>query len=198
MSNATVSANPTPIVRGRAGSPALVGALTGYAGFAMFVAAACGTYLAVRDKSEAGAFIAPKMRYNNYVAFMITLTLVLASVAAGWAVTSMRVGQRRWATSGFGLATFMNLAAANLLWFLVKDLDLGANGTVFEVIIYGLYIVAAAALVVGLAASLHGLLRTLSGQATASQPHYGVLSAWGQHLAAASWIAIYATIYLLK
>ena len=100
MSNATVSANSTPVIRGRAGSPALVGALTGYAGFAMFVAAACGTYLSVRDKAEAGTFVSPNMKFNNYTVFMITLTLVLASVAAGWAVTSMRVNQRRWSTVG--------------------------------------------------------------------------------------------------
>lgn len=199
MSNATVTANEaSPILRGRAGSPALVGALTAYAGVGMFVAAACGTYLSVRDKSDAGSFVAPKMLYNNYVAFMVTLTLVLASVAAGWAVTSMRVGQRRWSTSGFGIAAFMNLAAGNLLWFLVKDLRLGASGAVYEVILYGLFIVAAFTTLIGLAASLSGLFRTLSGQATASQPHYGVIAAWGQHLATASWVAVYATIYLLK
>ena len=203
MSNAAVtspiSANPTEVLRGRAGSPALVGALTGYAGFAMFVAAACSTYLGVRAKIGVGEmFVSPAMHFNNYVAVMITLTLLLASVAAGWAVTSMRVGQRRWSTSGFGLAMFLNLAAANLLWFLVKDLGFGASGTTYEVLLFGLFIVAGVALVIGFASSLSGLLRTLSGQATASQPHYGVLSAWGQHLAAASWVAIYATIYLLK
>lgn len=194
MSNATANA---PVLRGRAGSPALVGALCAYAGVAMFVTAACGTYLSVRN-SAGGEFVAPKMLFNNYVAFMTLITFALASVAAGWAVTAMRVGQRRWTTSGFGLAVFLNLAAANLLWFLVKSLGLGAFGTTYEVILYALFIVAAVTTAIGFVASLSGLLRGLGGQATAAQPHYGVLAAWGQHLAGASWLAIYACIYLLK
>lgn len=197
MANVTANVDAPVVLRGRAGSPALVGALSAYAGVAMFVTAACGTYLAVRAKSG-GAFVAPKMLFNNYVAVMITITFGLASVAAGWAVTSMRVGHRRWTTSGFGLAVFMNLASANLIWYLVKSLGLGAGGATYEVILYGLFIIAAVTTAIGFAASLSGLLRALGGQATASQPHYGVLAAWGQHLAGASWLAIYATIYLLK
>lgn len=192
MSNVTA-----PVIRGRAGSPALVGALTAYAGVAMFVTAACATYLSVRNASGAD-FIEPKMLFNNYVAFMIVATFVLASMAAGWAVTSMRVGQRRWATSGFGLAVFLNAAGANLVWFIVKGLGLGASGSTYPVILYGLFIVVAVTTTIGFVASLSGLLRTLGGQASAAQPHYGVLAAWGQHLAGASWVAVYATIYLLK
>ena len=194
MSNATAS---QPVLRGRAGSPAMVGALTAYAGVAMFVTAACGTYLSVR-KDSGGDFVAPKMVFNNYVAFMVTMTFALASVAAGWALTSMRVGQRRWTTSGFGLAAFMDLAAANLLWYLVKNLGLPAFGSVYPVVLYGLFIVAGLTTVIGLLASVSGLLRTLGGQATVAQPHFGVLAAWGQHLAGLAWLAVYATIYLLK
>jgi heme/copper-type cytochrome/quinol oxidase subunit 3 len=195
MSNATAS--NIPVLRGRAGSPAMVGALTAYAGVAMFVTAACGTYLSVRNASG-GDFVAAKMPFNNYVAVMTTITFALASVAAGWALTSMRVGQRRWTTGGFGLAAFMDLAAANLIWYLVKTIGLGASGSVYPVILYGLFIVAGITTAIGVAASLSGLLRTLGGQATASQPHYGVLAAWGQHLAGAAWLAVFATIYLLK
>jgi heme/copper-type cytochrome/quinol oxidase subunit 3 len=198
MSTATANtATNAPVLRGRAGSPALVGALVTYTGVAMFVTAACGTYLSVRNASGSD-FVAKEMLFNNYVAFMATVTFALASVAAGWAVTSMRISQRRWTTSGFALAAFLNVAAANLIWFLAKSLGLGANGLVYPVILYGLFIVAALTTAIGFFASLSGFLRALGGQATASQPHYGVLAAWGQHLAGASWLAIYATIYLLK
>ena len=194
MSNATVN---VPVIKGRAGSPALVGALSAYAGVAMFVAGACGTYLNVRNKSG-GDFIAGKMVFNNYVAFVVLMTFALASVSAGWAVTAMRVGQRRWCTTGFGLAAFMNLAAANLLWHLVQNLGLGIEGTTYELIVYGLFMVAGITTAIGFVAAMSGMLRTLGGQASGHQPHYGVIAAWGQHLAGASWVAIYATIYLLK
>jgi heme/copper-type cytochrome/quinol oxidase subunit 3 len=185
------------MIRGRAGSPALTGAITAYAGVAMFMTALCGTYLSVRNSSGDGFL--DKAVFNNYVAFMVTVTFALASVASGWAVASMRIGHRRWSSSGFGLAAFLNLAAANLIWFIVKDLkfvSIGSPG--YGVIVYGLFIGAAVTTAIGFFASVSGLLRALGGQATAAQPHYGVLAMWGQHLAGAAWIAVYGCVYLLK
>lgn len=194
---ATSATTATPVATGRAGTPALVGMVCALAAGAMLTTTVCSAYLSVRNRSGRD-FVPAAMPFNNYVAVMITITMALASTAAGWAVVSMRTGNRRWASTGFGFAAFLGLAALNLLWFLGNDTKLSVDSSPYAVLFYGMLTVAGLALVFGLVSSVLGCLRVLGGQATADEPHYGLLSQWGQHLALASWIAIYATIYWLK
>jgi heme/copper-type cytochrome/quinol oxidase subunit 3 len=110
----------------------------------------------------------------------------------------MRLGNRRYASTGFGFAAFMGVAALNLIWFLGTDAKLPVDTGAYTVLFYALLATAVLVVVVGLVASLAGLARVLGGQATARQPQYALASAWGQHLALAAWLGIYATAYWLK
>jgi heme/copper-type cytochrome/quinol oxidase subunit 3 len=192
--SAGVNAETTP----RSGTPALVGTLCALAAAAMFTTAVTSSYLSVRNATGASEFVPVAMPFNNYVAVMIAVTLSLASMAAGWAVTSMRLGNRRYASTGFGFAAFMGIAALNLIWFLGTDAKLSVDTGAYTVLFYAMLATAVIMVVVGLASSLTGLARVLGGQATARQPQYALASAWGQHLALASWFAIYTTAYWLK
>ena len=187
--------NKTPA---RSGTPALVGTLCGVAGAAMFGAAITSSYLSVRNATGAAEFVPVEMPFNNYAAVMIAATLVLASIAAGWAVTSMRVNDRRYASIGFGFAAFMGVAALNMIWFLGVDAKLSVDTGAYTALFYAMLAAAVIMVFIGMVSSLIGLARVLGGQATARQPHYALASMWGQHAALAVWLAIYATLYWLK
>jgi heme/copper-type cytochrome/quinol oxidase subunit 3 len=182
----------------RSGTPALVGTLCALVAGAMFTTGVTSAYLSVRNATGASEFVPVAMPFNNYVAVMIASTLILASIAAGWAVTSMRLGNRRYASTGFGLAAFLGIATLNLIWFLGVDAKLSVDNGAYTVLFYAMLATAVIMVVIGLVSSLIGMARVLGGQATARQPHYALASAWGQHLALASWFAIYMTAYWLK
>lgn len=182
----------------RSGTPALVGTVCAVAAAAMFTTGVTSAYLSVRNATGASEFVPVAMPFNNYVAVTIAMTLSLASIAAGWAVTSMRLGNRRYASTGFGFAAFMGIAALNLIWFLGTDAELSVDTGAYTVLFYAMLATAAIMVVIGLVSSLTGLARVLGGQATARQPQYALASVWGQHLALVSWFAIYATAYWLK
>ena len=182
----------------RSGTPALVGTVCALAAGAMFTTGITSAYLSVRNATGAAEFVPVAMPFNNYVAVMIASTLILASIAAGWAVSSMRLGNRRYAYTGFGFAVFMGIAALNLIWFLGVDAKLAVDTGAYTVLFYAMLATAVIMVVGGIVSSLTGLARVLGGQATARQPQYALASAWGQHLALASWFAIYMTAYWLK
>jgi heme/copper-type cytochrome/quinol oxidase subunit 3 len=182
----------------RSGTPALVGTVCALAAGAMFTTAVTSSYLSVRNATGASEFVPVAMPFNNYAAVMIAITLSLASIAVGWAVTSMRLGNRRYASTGFGFSAFMGIAALNLIWFLGTDAKLPVDTGAYTVLFYAMLATAVIMVVGGLVSSLTGLARVLGGQATAKQPQYALASAWGQHLALISWFGIYATAYWLK
>ena len=182
----------------RSGTPALVGTVCALAAGAMFTTAIASAYLSVRNATGAADFVPVAMPFNNYAAVMIAVTLSLASIAAGWAVTSMRLGNRRYASTGFGFSVFMGIAALNLIWFLGTDAKVSVDGSSYAVVYYAMLATAVIMVVAGLVSSLTGLARVLGGQATPRQPHHALASAWGQHLALTSWFVIYATAYWLK
>jgi heme/copper-type cytochrome/quinol oxidase subunit 3 len=189
---------PPPSTTSRAGTPALVGTICAIVGGAMLTTGVCSAYLSVRNASGAD-FVPVTMPFNNYAAVMTLITLSLASVAIGWGTTSMKLSHRRWASTGFGLSAFLDLAALNMLWFIAQDAKLPAAGEgPYGVLFYALIIVAVVVVAIGLISSLTALARVLGGQATARQPHYARHALWLQHFALASYFAIYATIFWLK
>jgi heme/copper-type cytochrome/quinol oxidase subunit 3 len=197
MSSSALVAPPSNT--GRAGTPALVGTICALVAGAMLTAGVCTAYLSVRNASGKD-FVPATMPFNNYAAVMTFITLLLASVAVGWGTTSMKLSHRRWASSGFGLAAFLDLAALNMLWFIAQDAKLPAStdSGPYGPLFYALIIVAVVMVAIALISSLTGVARVLGGQATAHQPHYARHALWMQHLAAVSYFAIYATIFWLK
>jgi heme/copper-type cytochrome/quinol oxidase subunit 3 len=199
-SNASTAGLPAP---GRAGTPALVGTICALIAGTMVTGGVCSAYIAVRNDSNTfngnvTAFIS-NMNFNQYAAFMTTMTMLLASIAAGWASMSMKIQNRRWASTGFGVAAFLDLAALNMVWFAAQTAKMPARGgAVYGILFYAMIFVAVAMIAIGLLSSLMGLARVLGAQATSRQPHYAMHALWLQHLAGAAWFAIYATIYWLK
>lgn len=193
----TTPARPTPAVNHRVGNPALVGTLAAVAAAGMTVVGVGFAFLTSRDAAGRD-FVPTAMPFDNYVAVTIVATLLLASTAVAWAVTANKVGNRRWASSGFMLAALLDFAALNLVWFLAKETGLAVQGSEYAVLVYGVMFLAGVAVTAALAAAVLGFARVLGAQTTGNQPHLGLASAWVQHLGTAAWLAAWGLIYLRK
>lgn len=196
MATSTLNAPTT----GRAGSPGLVGTVAACISATMFFSALSAAFLGLRNK--AGVDWLPEgVKLNNYVAVTTVGTIILASAAVGWAVTSARIGERRWATTGFGLAAAMNFAAINMVWFLGANLHpkgIAVADNPWALTTYALFFATGVAMIVALISCLVGLARVLGGHANGDEPQYGIAASWPQHLATAAWVVTWALVYLRK
>jgi heme/copper-type cytochrome/quinol oxidase subunit 3 len=164
--------------------------LMGFAGLA-------AAYFAVRH-ANAPDFVDKKMSFNNYAAVMATFSMVLASFSAGWGAVSARVGQRRWAATGFGLAAVAGIAALNLVWTIGKGVGLPVTSSPYTGLLYALLIAAAIAIAVGIVVSVAGLATCFGGHASPTSPIPAISAAWGQHIAGLAWLIVFIVIFLKK
>ena len=196
---ATLDTAPTP---GRATTPTLVACLAGFVAMVMAVAGLGGAYsyarFATRRANPGEPFFAKEMKFNNYAAFILLFTFLLASLAIGWAVTSLRVGNRRWSAGGFGFTVVLNLAAINIIWFIGNEWEAPVNANPWWLHAYTLMFFAGLITVVATIAAALGLARVVTGQANAEQPHQALAASWLQHAALVVWLVVYALIYLYK
>lgn len=183
--------------RMRVGSPALVGSLCYAAAAAMAVGGLASAYLTVRHGAGTD-FVPPAMKFNNYAAVLTLITMGIASIGAGWAVSVTRFNHRRWMFMGFALAAFMSLAAMNLVWVLGAGLGFGVNEHPYAVFVYALLAAALLALAIAAGTALLAAGRSLAGQVSAEQPHLGRAAAWVVHTATLVWLVVFAIIYLYK
>ena len=181
----------------RIGNPALVGTVTAVGAGAMGVFGLTAFFLGTRNLSGRG-FVPSGVTFNNYGAVMAVVTLGLAALAVGWAQTSLSVGNRRWASSGFGLAALLDFAALNLLWTIGRALGPGVRGSEYAVVAYASMALAGVFIGLALLACVAGVARVLGGQTTGTQPHLGYASCWVQYLATLAWALSWAVIYLRK
>lgn len=191
-------AAPTEItVNRRAGNGSLFGVIAGVASGAMFLAALCGAYVAVRTGVGAD-FVPSTMKFNNYAAFIIALGGLIASLSVEWALVSLKVRQRRWVSAGYGLGAILCAAAMNLIWFIGSNLGMGVNENPYATLVYAVLAAALALFAAGLVACVVALFLTLGGHASADNPLPARAANWVVHLATLGWIAAYALIFLYK
>lgn len=199
MATAAPSAPTTP---GRATTPTLVACLAGFVAVVMAIAGLGGAYsytrYALRRANPGEPFFPAAMPFNNYAAFVVFLTFILASMSVGWAITCLRVGNRRWAGGGFGFAIFANLAAANIIWFIGNQWEGAANALPWWLHSYALLTLAGIATAVAVVASVLSLARIVTAQSTGEQPQSVIGATWLQHGALAVWTVVYLLIFLYK
>jgi heme/copper-type cytochrome/quinol oxidase subunit 3 len=192
----------TNTTTGRSATPTLVASIAGFVVMVMGIAGLAGAYGITRfytkQANPTEQFFAKSMKFNNYAAFIVLFSLALGSLAVGWAVTSVKVGNRRWSAAGFGIAIVTNLAALNIIWFIGSEWKAAANAAPWWLHTYALLTFAVIACLVGLVSCVAGLARVTTGQATADQPHQAMAASWLQHGALVVWIVVYSLIYLYK
>lgn len=189
-----VSASP----RSRAGHSAVVGSAIMATAGGVAMAALGAFYVALRKGASADYLSSTGMKFNNYSAFIILFTLLLASAAAGWGVTAARLGNRRWGATGFGLALLFDLAALNLLWDIGQQIGVGVRDLPATTMVYTLLVAGGISIAIGAAASICGLVATVGGHASPSTRYHAIAASIGQHFATVAWLVPYVAIFLKK
>lgn len=193
---ATTAAEVT--VHHRPGNSAVLGTRAAVAACALFVAALCGAYVAVRH-GVGKEFVPTAMRFNNYAAVMTAASALLSSFVVEWAFVSLKVAQRRWVSGGYGLAALLGVAAMNLVWLIGAKLGLAVNDVNgYALLVYALLAAAMVLFAMSVISSVMNLIRCMGGHASATEPLLARAGNSFVHLASGGWLAVFALIFLYK
>lgn len=173
----------------------LGGLAAGVAGL-MLTAALSAAYLGLRGNAE--EWPPEGFEIDAFLGVMLTLTAVLTSTFAAWALSADGRGQRRQAAAALTLAAFVGLCLLNGVWYLGTRVDLGAGSSPFATMTYALL----GAIGVLLAAGAVGLLAAVAkvGGRQTGPPFPGVVQAavWFWQLTLVAWIVVWTTLFLVK
>ena len=198
MSAATAT-GPLPAAgKSRSGHTSVVGAML-MAVSGLVAMMALGVFFIALRTGEAANFASQTgMKFNNYSAVTIVFTMILASIAAGWAVAAARLGNRRWGATGFGLALLFDLAALNLLWDIGQKLNVGVVDFPATEIVYTLLIAGGIAMGIGAVSCIAGLVSVVGGHSSPSTRYQALAASIGQHFAGLAWLIPFVAIFLKK
>lgn len=210
MAVTTAAASATPDARGdaaarplalptgdatRAVSAAPLGAILAAVGGLTFVGALVSAYIGL--KVDQRVWLPEGVEIDNYLGTTLATTGLLGSVVVEWAAFAARIDKTAQSVVGFAFTAMLGAAAANLGWYSIQLLEVDASSHPYVVVhtaMIGTAVLLTTA-VTGLAvitafrASSRQLLR-FSGQARAT--------AWLWHLVAATWVAVWATIFIYR
>jgi heme/copper-type cytochrome/quinol oxidase subunit 3 len=195
-----MAATPTPTVtaRRRPGNAAQLGSLLAATAGFMFMATLCGAYISVRNWRPAGTFIPESMKFDHFAGFMMMTSALIGSLAVEWALSSIRLKQRRWGTAGYGIAIVFMAATANSAWFIGQQARLVASDERYAIMLYA--ILAGVILLVGIGALAAGvsLVRVMSGHTLADDILYGRAGNWLVHLASLGAVTAFFLLFTYK
>ena len=173
-----------------------LGALLAGAGSFMAFAGLIGAYVVVRD--SASTWPPKDVHVDNYLGAILVITAVMASAVVEWGAVSARRGQQRQAMGGLGLALLFGLAFLNGVWYLAQQLDFGAARDAYATLVYALVGLTAVNIVVGLGLLLGAFAKGAGRQQGPGADQVVRAAAWYWQSVVVAWIAVYATLFLLK
>ena len=181
---------------GRRLSLPLAAAVSG-AALAALMGGLVGAYLAL--KAAPGSFLPDGLKFDNYTATTLTITVVLAMVMIEWANYGIRKGFRGQALFGFGMATLLEIAFLNALFYLIHNkLGFGAGDGPYQTVVYALLVVPFLAMLGALLTTILTWFRAIGHQLTVDNLHVGRAAAIVVHTAGLVWIAAHYTVYVTK
>ena len=175
---------------------ATVGVLVAVMGGAMLFAGLIAAYLVL--KSTTGRWPPQGIRFDNYTAVTLAVTLLMASITVEWAVAAVRNGQRAQALAGLGLTLGLALAFLNAGWFLVSKFNFRPAQHPYATVSYALAVLGVLNGVVGLGFVLLTAMRVVGHQITEANRHLLRATATYWHFVTAAWIAVAYTLYVSK
>ena len=165
-------------------------------GLGMLVAGLVAAYLAMR--SGRAEWPAENMKFDNYTATMLVVTLLMSSVTLEWASHGIRNDLRGQSLAAFGITVGLIAAFLNGLWYLVDKLEFGAGAHPYGTVVHTMLFVSGAAVVIGLGYIVLTFLRTAGHQLTMANFALMRSTAWFWHFVVAAWVAVYYAVYITK
>ena len=173
----------------------LITMLLGSAVTAMF-GALIAAFLAVDDAIK--DFPPGDTHPDNYTAVTITITALMASVCAEWAVWAVRNRERGHSLAAHGLHLGLAIAVVNALWYVGSRLPFGVNDGPYGTIVYAMLALAGVVFAVATGFMLFSLFRTAGAQADERRLAMPRAAASFWHFATLGWFGVFFTLYLFN
>ena len=169
--------------------------VAGVAGVMLFV----GLTAAYFDVRALSATWPPKkVALDNYLGTTLTLTMLMSSVTAEWAVQAMRIGNRRHALTALALTPGFGLAFLNLLWFLVTKLGFGPGSHAYGALFYAFVAATLVNVLIGMGFLLIALLRTFGHQVGPDNTAVARAATAYWHFVVGAWLVAYVALYVFQ
>ena len=173
-----------------------VGVLVAVVAGAMLFGGLIAAYLVLR--STTGRWPPRGVRFDNYTATTLAVTLLMASITIEWAVSAVRNGQRGQALAGLGLTLGLGLAFLNAAWFLISKFNFRPAQHPYGTVAYALAVLGALNGLVGVGFVLLTGLRVVGHQVGEANRHLMRATALYWHFVTAAWAAVFYTLYVSK
>lgn len=170
-------------------------ALVASAGGAMLFGGLIAAYLVLRSNST----WPPKgVRYDNYTAATLVVTVILASITIEWAAHAIRHDQRPQALAGLGLTLGLVLAFVNGGWYLVSSFNFKAASSPYATVAHTMAFLAVVNGLIGLVFVVMTTLRAIGHQLTMANYQVMRSTALYWHFVTVASVAVYYTLYVTK
>jgi len=194
MSEATL-ALPSGAITRRPNLLTVTTMVAGVAGVMVFVGLAAA-YFDVRSLSS--VWPAKKVSLDNYLGTTLTLTMLMSSVTAEWAVQAMKIGNRRHALTALALTPGFGLAFLNLVWYLVANVGFGPGSHTFGALFYAFIAATIVNVLLGMGFLLVALLRTFGHQVGPDDMSVARAATAYWHFVAAAWLITFVALYVFQ
>jgi len=194
MSEATLALPAGPETR-RSDVLTVATMVAGVAGF-MVIIGLFAAYLEVR--ALAPVWPAKKVSLDNYLGTTLTITMLMSSVTAEWAVQAMKIGNRRHALTALALTPGFGFAFLNLVWYLVTQLGFGPGSHPYGALFYAFIAATVVNVAVGMGFLVVALLRTFGHQVGPGNTSVARAAAAYWHLVTAGWVLTFVALYVFQ
>jgi heme/copper-type cytochrome/quinol oxidase subunit 3 len=193
---------PTPILALESGEKredphlATFGVLT----LAVVVIVAFGGLLGAWLSLRSGTAVWPPkgVKIENYYGTTLSITMIMAMLAAEWAAYGVRRRERSQAIAGFAMVLLLGVAFLNLLSYQVHVSHFGPGTHPYGAVFFAFSILMGSVVLIALGVDLVAFLRLLGGQVSEREPALARSTAWLVHTAAIGWFVMYAAVYVVK
>lgn len=194
MSEATL-ALPSGVTTRRANLLTVATAVAGVASVMVFVGLAAA-YFDVR--SLASVWPPKKVSLDNYLGVTLTITMLMSSVTAEWAVQAMKIGNRRHALTALALTPGFGFAFLNLVWYLVANVGFGPGSHAFGALFYAFIAATIANVLLGMGFLLIALVRTFGHQVGPDDTSVARAATAYWHFVAGAWLITFTALYFFQ
>jgi heme/copper-type cytochrome/quinol oxidase subunit 3 len=160
-------------------------------------AALIGSYVQL---SEATARWPPAgVNLDEYVGNMLAITAVMSAITVEWAWYSVKRDDQAQATWGLSVTALLGASFLVLLWDSARRIGFGpGSGKVgaFATVYYALMVASGGLALLGLAALLLALARTVGRQMTPAHNEMLRAVAWYWDFVVICWLAVWATVWV--
>ena len=138
------------------------------------------------------------VKIENYYGTTLSVTMIMAALAAEWGIYAVRHNARSQAIAALGLLLFFGLAFLNLLSYTVEVAHFGPRTHPYGEVFFAFNVLMGASVVAAMVVTLVALARLLGRQVSAAEPTLARSNAIFWQAVTMGWFVFYAAVYVVK